>query len=67
MTTQLNSSLPRVKIPVRQQQLTPKKFVEVYTTERDNIKSVRVIPPQLGRLNDYGKVEVSYKTLKLVD
>ena len=42
--------------------MSPQDFLTMPKEERINIKSIEIIPPQLGR-NDFGKIRIEFKTL----
>lgn len=65
MTNRISSIHEHPRVPKRTERIDPARFVEVHNREADNIKRIRVIPPKLGRKNDYGSIEVTYKILKL--
>lgn len=46
--------------PITQETITPKEYVRMTEKARQNIDSVRVIPPVLGK-NSFGKLVVQYE------
>jgi len=34
--------------PIEREEVSPRRFVDLYTEEADNIESVRIVPPRLG-------------------
>ncbi len=47
--------------PKTEQDLTPAEFIELIRTNRDVIRSSKIIPPKLGE-KGFGKIRVTRKT-----
>lgn len=47
--------------PVYTEVLSPERFVEVYAVQQNQIRSARVLAPQLGDA-DFGKILVTWKS-----
>jgi hypothetical protein len=48
-------------VPVKEEVVTPRRFLEILKHQRDKVKKTGVIPPRLGRGSDFGKIKVSYR------
>ena len=47
--------------PQDHKDISPHDFLTMNREDRINIKSVEIIPPQIGK-NDFGKIRIEFKT-----
>ena len=56
-----NLNKPFDLFPNSYKDITPYDFLTMSKAERKNIKSVIIIPPQIGR-NDFGKIRIEFNS-----
>ncbi|HEY4424199.1 MAG TPA: hypothetical protein VGN10_08330 [Pyrinomonadaceae bacterium] len=48
--------------PSYSQRVTPRRYLELYSEDPQDIESVRVLPPRIGLPGSYGLIEIKRKT-----
>ena len=48
--------------PVYTERVTPRRYLKVYNEDPEEIDSVRIVPPRIGTLRDFGSFQIKRKT-----
>jgi hypothetical protein len=48
--------------PSYSEKVTPRRYLELYAEDPQDIESVRVLPPRIGSRGSYGLIEIKRKT-----
>ena len=53
---------PKILTAHAEKIVTPRSYQGLVKQQRGNIQSVEIVPPRFGRLGDFGRLSVRFKT-----